>query len=112
MFSAAVHCLLSAAALIPTPVNARASADRALPLLYKAAEGHIAQQVCFACHNQSFPMLAFHAARGRGLTVRDEDVKGQAGFVYDFLSRNQDKFLKGAGTGGQVDSSGYALLTL
>src|SRR5688572_14774728 len=112
MFSAAVHCLLSAAALVPTPANARAAADRAMPLLYKAAEGHIAQQVCFACHNQSFPMLAFHAARGRGLTVRDDDVKAQAGFVYDFLSRNKDKFVKGAGTGGQVDTAGYALLTL
>jgi hypothetical protein len=104
--------LVAAAGMNPTPANARAAAERAMPLLYAAAEGHIGQQSCFACHNQSFPMLAFHAAGGRGLGVRDEDVKAQTSFVHDFLRRNQDKFRKGAGTGGQVDTAGYALLTL
>jgi hypothetical protein len=112
MFEAIVLWVVAAAGMNPTPANARAAADRALPLLYAAAEGHIGQQACFACHNQALPMLAFHAARGRGLAVRDDDVKAQTGFVHDFLSRNYDKFLKGAGTGGQVDTAGYALLTL
>ena len=99
-------------ATVPTPANIRAAADRALPLLLKAADGHIHKQTCFACHNQALPMLAFHAARGHGFVVKDEDMKEQTDFIADFLKRNKDKFLKGQGTGGQVDTAGYALFTL
>jgi len=104
--------LVSALAAMPTPANVRAATDRALPLLLKAAEGHIGKQTCFACHNQALPMLAFHAARERGFTVKDEDLKEQTDFIGDFLKRNKEKFLKGEGTGGQVDTAGYALLAL
>jgi hypothetical protein len=83
-----------------------------LPLLLKAAEGHIGKQTCFGCHNQAFPMIAFHAARERGFTIKDEDLKEQTDFIHDFLKRNKDKFDKGQGTGGQVDTAGYAMLTL
>lgn len=112
MLPATAICLLSALMTVPTPGNVRASIDRALPLLLKAAEGHIGKQTCFACHNQALPMLAFHAARQRGFTVKDEDLKEQTDFVYDFLKRNKEKFKKGEGTGGQVDTAGYALLTI
>ena len=108
MYSFAVQWLLATVAAIPTPANVRASVDRALPLLLKAAEGHIGKQTCFACHNQALPMLAFHAARERGFAIPDEDIKDQTDFVGDFLKRNKDKFLKGEGTGGQVDTAGYA----
>ncbi len=104
--------LLAMLATVPTTVNVKASVDRALPLLLKAAAGHIDKQTCFACHNQALPMLAFHAARERGFSIKSEDLKEQTDFVYDFLKRNKDKFLKGDGTGGQVDTAGYALLTL
>ena len=104
--------LLIAAAAVPTPANVRAATDRALPLLFKAAAGHVEQQTCFACHNQAFPMLAFHSARSRGFTVKDEALKEQTEFVAEFLGRNKDKFKKGAGTGGQADTAGYALFTL
>jgi hypothetical protein len=57
-------------------------------------------------------MLAFHAARERGFTVKDDDLKVQTDFIHDFLKRNKDKFEKGQGTGGQVDTAGYAMLTL
>src|SRR5438067_7651017 len=104
--------LLSVLPTLPTPGNIKASVDRALPLLLKAADGHIHKQTCFACHNQALPMLAFHAARGHGFVVKDDDLKEQTDFIADFLKRNKDKFLKGAGTGGQVDTAGYALFTL
>jgi Prenyltransferase and squalene oxidase repeat len=112
MLQAVVSWLLLAAGMVPTPANVRAAADRAMPLLYKAAEGHIAKQTCFACHNQALPMLAFHAARDRGFPARDEEVEDQVEFVADFLKKNKDKVLKGVGTGGQVDTAGYAMLTL
>jgi Squalene-hopene cyclase C-terminal domain len=104
--------LVAALTSVPTPANIRASVDRALPLLLKAAEGHIGKQTCFGCHNQALPMLAFHAARERGFTVPDEDLREQTDFVATFLKGNKEKFRKGEGTGGQVDSAGYALLTL
>ena len=78
----------------------------------KAAEGHIGKQTCFACHNQALPMLAFHAARERGFAIKNEDLKEQTEFIHDFLKLNKAKFKKGEGTGGQVDTAGYAMLTL
>lgn len=104
--------LFTAIATVPTPANVKASVDRSLPLLLKAAEGHIGKQTCFGCHNQAFPMIAFHAARERGFTIKDEDIKEQTDFIHDFLKRNKEKFEKGQGTGGQVDTAGYAMLTL
>ncbi len=104
--------LLTTLSTVPTPANVKASVDRSLPLLMKAAEGHIGKQTCFACHNQALPMLAFHAARGRGLAIKDSDIKEQTDFVYAFLKTNKAKFVKGEGTGGQVDTAGYAMLTL
>jgi 2,4-dienoyl-CoA reductase-like NADH-dependent reductase (Old Yellow Enzyme family) len=50
----------------------KAAVGRALPLLWKGAEGHVEQRTCFACHNQAFPMAAFAAARSRGFAVGDE----------------------------------------
>jgi hypothetical protein len=104
--------LLTALVAFPTPANVRAATDRALPLLVKAAAGHVEKQTCFACHNQALPMLAFHSARRHGFTVKDDDVKEQTDFIADFLGRNKAKFKKGDGTGGQADTAGYALLTL
>jgi Prenyltransferase and squalene oxidase repeat len=104
--------LLSALATVPTTDNVRSSVNRALPLLLKGAEGHVAKQTCFACHNQALPMLAFHAARERGFAVDDADLKQQTDFIAEFLGKNKEKFRQGTGTGGQVDTAGYALLTL
>jgi Squalene-hopene cyclase C-terminal domain len=101
-----------AAATYPTPANVRTATERALPLLVKAAEGHVAKQTCFACHNQALPMLAFHAARQHGFAVSDDALTEQTEFIATFLGKNTEKFHKGEGTGGQVDSAGYALFTL
>ena len=42
--------------------DARAAAEKALPLLKNGADGHIAKKTCFACHNQAMPMLAITTA--------------------------------------------------
>jgi hypothetical protein len=112
MSTATVLWLITALSTTPTPATVKASVNRALPLLQEAARGHIEQQSCFGCHNQALPMVAFHAARGRGFTIKDEDLKEQTEFIHDFFKRNKEKFEKGQGTGGQVDTAGYALLTL
>jgi hypothetical protein len=94
------------------PAEVKTAVARALPLLLKGAEGHVAKRTCFACHNQALPMLAMTAARPRGFSVRDEDLKKQADFIAKFLGSNRDNYRQGKGQGGQADTAGYALLTL
>jgi hypothetical protein len=95
-----------------SPEEIKAALGKALPLLLKGAEGHVAKRSCFACHNQALPMLAFTTARQRGFSVRDEDLKKQVEFIAEFLERNQEEYRQGKGQGGQVDTAGYALFTL
>lgn len=97
---------------LPAADLPRLAAAKAMPLLVKAAQGHIDQRSCFACHNQVFPMMAFALARERGFDLPDDLVKAQTDHIADFLHANIDRFRKGQGTGGQVDTAGYALLTL
>ena len=118
MFTAFLLAALpSAPPLAPPPREkplppARVAAEKALPLLAKGAEGHAEQRTCFACHNQAVPMVAFAAARSRGLKLPDGLLKAQTDHIAGFLASNREKFLKGEGTGGQVDTAGYAMLTL
>jgi hypothetical protein len=104
--------LQAADAAEPKEEAIRAAVAKALPLLKKGAAGHIDQKTCFACHNQALPMLALTTARERGFEVSEEDRQKQAEFITTFLGKNRDNFLKGRGTGGQVDTAGYALWTL
>ena len=96
----------------PDPTAVRAAADRALPLLVKAATRHTEQKTCFACHNQAFPLTALAAARDRGMTLDYEILVAQSDHIYEFLSENKEKFATGKGTGGQVDTAGWALYAL
>jgi hypothetical protein len=109
--------LLLASAAVPAAEPAKsgdikAAVGKALPLLWKGAEGHVAQRECFACHNQGIPLLAFTTARQRGFSVRDEDLKKQLAFIAAFLEKNRDNYRQGKGQGGQADTAGYALLSL
>ncbi|MFO0848828.1 MAG: prenyltransferase/squalene oxidase repeat-containing protein [Gemmataceae bacterium] len=99
-------------ALPPTPAAVRAALDRAVPLLAEAAQGHIDQKTCFACHNQAYPTAGFVAARGRGVPLDADLLPSQIEHVREFLGSNADAFRAGRGTGGQVDTAGWALFTL
>ena len=94
------------------PPSVREAVNKAIPLLMKGAEGHIAQRTCFACHNQGIPLLAFTTARERGFAVHSEELNKQLEFIAAFLERNREEYQKGKGQGGQVDTAGYALLSL
>ena len=85
----------------------------ALPPLRAAAVGHIAQKSCFGCHNQGPPVTALQAARRRGFTTFSAtDTEEQIAHIRDFLKANEQKFRRGQGTGGQVDTAGTLLLAL
>ena len=49
--------------------SVRSAIDKSLPLLLKGAEGHVANRHCFACHNQTLPVMALTAASARGFAV-------------------------------------------
>jgi hypothetical protein len=109
--------LVPAAASLAEPAatpeeEVRSAISKALPLLLKGAEGHIAQRTCFACHNQGIPILALTTAHERGFPFRAEDLTKQLKFIAAFLDQNRENYWKGQGQGGQVDTAGYALLTL
>jgi hypothetical protein len=112
MYSAVLAVSLLLPPTVDEPRAPLESARKALPLLVKAATGHVEQRTCFACHNQTPPMMAFANARLRGIDVAAETITIQSEHIVKFLAANRDKFKKGEGTGGQVDTAGYALLTL
>lgn len=90
----------------------RRAVQRALVPLQQGARGHIDQKTCFACHNQTYPLIAFHAARSRGIAVPEQLFRDQAEHILDFLESNRDHFLSGKGTGGQVDTAAAAMYAL
>jgi hypothetical protein len=108
----AVFLLAAGAARPAEPAEVKAAVAKALPLLKKGAEGHVAQRTCFACHNQAVPILALTTARTRGFPFADDDLKKQLDFIAAFLAKNRNEYREGKGQGGQVDTAGYALLTL
>jgi hypothetical protein len=90
----------------------RSAVEKALPLLEKGALGHRENRTCFACHNQGIPIQALTTARSRGFAINEAELQRQLQFIADFLGRNRESYLQGKGQGGQVDTAGYALLTL
>jgi hypothetical protein len=96
----------------PKVEEIRAAVTAALPVLKKGATGHVEKRSCFGCHNQAYPMMAFAAAKERGFDVPSDLLKGQSEHIAAFVETNREKFKSGAGTGGQVMTAGYALLTL
>lgn len=95
-----------------TPEKLRSAIEKSLPLLEKGAVGHREHRECFSCHNQGVPIVALTTARPRGFKINEEELARQLTFITDFLKTNREKFLQGKGTGGQVDTAGYALLAL
>jgi hypothetical protein len=95
------------------PSQLKAAIARALPLLQKAAAGHVAQRTCFSCHHQALPVLALSLARERGFGIDEQGFRKQLKFTHaalaDWAKRNPERknFL-----GGQADTAGYALFTL
>src|SRR5688572_11264421 len=91
----------------------KAAVAKSLPLLEAGARGSMEQRKqCFTCHNQGLPILALTTARDRGLPVDAEHLQTQSKFIAEFLGKNKERYLEGKGTGGQIDTAGYALWTL
>jgi hypothetical protein len=90
----------------------RTAIEKSLPLLHKSAVGHRDHRKCFSCHNQGIPILAMMAAKSRGFTVDESELKTQQQAIAAFLETNREDYLKGEGQGGRADTAGWALVTL
>lgn len=97
---------------VPTAEAVRSAVARALPLLQRGAEGHMAERKCFACHQQTLPLLAVTTAGDRGFAVDADFVERTASFVERSLESGRERYREGRGQGGNTITAGYALWTL
>lgn len=100
-----------AATHAPSPAVIRAAIGRALPSLKVAAETHAEKRACFACHNQTYPMMAFDAARKLGFELDAEFVRDQVKHLRGFVTAHRKEWDELKGTGGQIDTAGWLLAT-
>ena len=85
---------------------------RSIPLLEKASAETARQRKCFNCHGQSMPVFALVEARDHGFQIDAKNLKTQLDHTYGHLERSKNKYEDGKGTGGQVDTAGWALWAL
>jgi hypothetical protein len=98
---------------VPSNDAIKAAVAKSLPLLETGARGSMEKRKqCFTCHNQGLTVMALTAARSRGMTIDEENLRRQVEFTADFLAKNRTNYLDGRGQGGQALTAGYALWTL
>jgi hypothetical protein len=116
MFAFAVPCFGIAFSPVlatqPSAASIHAAIAKALPPLLNGANGHIEKKSCFACHNQTFPVMAFAAAKERGFDIPTNVLPDQIEHITDFITDRLEEYRSGKGTGGQVNTAGSILFTL
>ncbi len=83
--------------------------ERSLPLLEIASAETAQRRRCFTCHGQAMPTVVFAEARKHGFHVDGQNLTGQLDHTYAHLQRSKQQYADGHGTGGQVDTAGWAL---
>jgi squalene cyclase len=105
-----LNCRSAAA---PNEAAIRTAIEKSIPLLEAGTKGSIEKRArCFTCHNQAFPVIALTTARSRGFKIDEANLTRQVKFTADFLQGSRERYLKGRGQGGQVDTATWALRTL
>jgi len=108
--SAATGCPVAAQVAQPLAVKTiRESIGRSLPLLQSASAETAQRRKCFTCHGQALPAVVFEQAVVRGFDVDGANLQRQLKHTFDHLERSQERYRDGRGTGGQVDTAGWAL---
>ena len=87
----------------------RGAAERALPFLEIASAETARRRRCFTCHGQAMPALVFAEAQKHGFHINQENLTRQLDHTYAHLKRSKKQYTDGRGTGGQVDTAGWAL---
>ncbi|MEZ6129836.1 MAG: prenyltransferase/squalene oxidase repeat-containing protein [Planctomycetaceae bacterium] len=83
--------------------------ERSLPLLEIASAETAQRRQCFTCHGQALPAVTLIEATKHGFHVDSKNVERQLDHTFAHLKRSQKLYDEGKGTGGQVDTAGWAL---
>ncbi len=85
---------------------------RSLSLLEKTSAQTADARTCFTCHGQALPVMALAQAREQGFEIDLENLQRQISHTHEHLEEGLANYREGKGQGGQVDTAGYAALTL
>ncbi len=85
---------------------------RSLSLLEKTSAQTAGARACFTCHGQALPVMALAQAREQGIEIDLENLQRQISHTHEYLEERLAIYREGKGHGGQVDTAGYAALTL
>lgn len=83
--------------------------ERALPLLEIASAETARRRRCFTCHGQALPAVVFAESLKHGFHIDQKNLTRQLDHTYAHLERSKKQYTDGRGTGGQVDTAGWAL---
>ena len=87
----------------------RGAVERSLPLLEIASAETARRRTCFTCHGQAMPSVVFAEASKHGFHLDTKNFQRQLDHTAAHLKRFTKKYADGSGTGGQVDTAGWAL---
>lgn len=86
--------------------------ERAIPLLESTSAETAQQRTCFTCHGQAMPVVAFVDVAEHGFKIDSKNLRLQLDHTYAHLKKSRKQYQDGRGTGGQVDTAGWALWAL
>ncbi|MDA1231882.1 MAG: dienelactone hydrolase family protein, partial [Planctomycetota bacterium] len=89
--------------------QAEQAVERSLPLLEIASAETARQRECFTCHGQAMSTVALVEARQHGFQIDSRNLQRQLDHTFAHLKRSKKLYDEGKGTGGQVDTAGWAL---
>jgi dienelactone hydrolase len=92
-----------------SPEQLEQAVERALPLLEISSAETARQRQCFTCHGQAMPIVALIEAKRHGFVIDSQNLQRQLDHTYAHLDRSKKLYQEGKGTGGQVDTAGWAL---
>lgn len=91
------------------PKQVEQAVERSLPLLEIAAAETARKRECFTCHGQAMSAVALIEARKHGVQIDSQNLQRQLDHTFAHLKRSKKLYDEGKGTGGQVDTAGWAL---
>lgn len=106
--AAAPRCLVAQTSVDFT-ARVHSAVERSLPLLEIASAETSRRRRCFTCHGQAMPAVVFAEAQKHGFHIDQKNLTRQLDHTYAHLKRSTKQYADGRGTGGQVDTAGWAL---
>ena len=89
----------------------RASVERGLKLVQKAADNYPQHRKCFSCHHQTLPLLAMREAQSARMTIDEKIQQTQLEFTRSSFAGRRENLKNGKRIGGRAITVGYGLWT-